>query len=281
MIEGREPWIWTKGDADLHEELDGQHLRSQCFEGSFTEHWYQGRGVYGGLSAAVILHAMQQMEPNRSPRTFTLHCPKPVLNKPTIVKTEIEYRGGKVTHLSGRLLQKGEDDTYTMVAFASASFGEARSFNRNYPAEVAPQAPRPHEVVEVPKESPIMPAFCKHFTYRFCLDALPYTGDKIAALGGWIDLREDYVLSFPYIATLLDAWPPAVFSTLKAPLRAASIDFTYHFLCNEQQLVSLEKPFLYRGKQFSLADGYAEERNWLWDAKGLPVGTARQLYAIG
>ena len=99
-------------------------------------------------------------------------------------------------------------------------------------------------------------------------------------IGGWCRFRADYSITYPYIAALLDSWPPALFPTLKAPQRAASVDFSYHFLCPPEKLRTLQLPFLYKGEVISLYEGYAEERNWLWDRNGSAVAVARQLYAI-
>ncbi|MAD61651.1 MAG: hypothetical protein CMH49_09125 [Myxococcales bacterium] len=262
------PWQWQRESYDS----DSSILVSS---GSFDESWYQGRGVFGGLSAAIILQGMIELEPLRSPRTFTLHCVAPILAGDAKLFVKCERRGAKVSHLSARLL----DTNQRVLAFASASFGEARSFSKHIAALAAPDAPLPNQVEEVPKDLEIMPAFCRYFSYRFCLDHLPYTQAKEATMGGWCQLRQNLPISYPYLACILDAWAPAVFPTLTAPIRAASVDFTYHFLCNREELLNLELPFLYRGEVLSLSDGYAEERDYLWDRKGKAIATARQLYA--
>jgi acyl-CoA thioesterase len=270
MSEQKPPWIWQK--TAMGTFVDHKII----FTGEFDESWYQGRGVFGGLTAAVILQAMIELEPHRPPRTFTLHCLAPVLAKRGEVRVTCERRGAKVSHLSARLLQEGGKT----VALASASFGEARTYQSIRPSLAAPKAPRPNQVEEVPKDLPMMPSFCQYFSYRFCLDGIPYTQSEEAAMGGWCDLRKDFTLSYPYLATVLDAWPPAICPTLQGPMRAATVDLTYHFFCSPTTIHTLTPPFLYRGEIFSLYDGYAEERDCLWDANGVPIASARQLYAI-
>lgn len=263
------PWQWQV------EELDLDAMRI-VLSGYFDESWYQGRGVFGGLSAAIILQGMIELEPNRNPRSFTLHCAAPIKAGPAKLFVNCERRGAKVSHLSARLL----DSQQQVLAFASASFGETRPLKQEIQAPPPPVAPLPEEVAEVPKTLPIMPAFCQYFSYRFCLDYLPYTQAQQASIGGWCELRQPLDLSFPYIACILDAWAPALFPTLKAPIRAASVDFSYHFLCSREELSALALPFLYRGEVLSLYEGYAEERDFLWDKDGKPIASARQLYAF-
>jgi acyl-CoA thioesterase len=259
------PWVWT-----TKHHTSTSHTR----QGDFDKSWYQGRGVFGGILASLILDTMIAIEPNRTPRTFTLHCCAPALIGAGEVRADIERRGKRVTHLTGRLT-----GVNGVIAFATATFAAPRHVDLTLPAESAPEVPSPEGVSELPLDTPMMPDFCRHFSYRFCIGGHHFQGLKTPVMGGWCDFRSPYEVSAPMVATLLDAWAPACFVSLKAPTPAASVDFSYHFLTSEWS--TLERPFLYRGEVHSLADGYAEERDHLWDAKGRPVAVARQLIALG
>ena len=131
-MSSHEPWKWQLIDNNLQTQQES----SKSFTGFFGEEWYQGRGVFGGLTAAVLLEAMLVEEPLRSPRSFTIHCTSPVISGEAVVQVFTEHRGKKVTHLSGRLLQKNNDQNgefSRVVAFASASFGDKRSFLKDFP----------------------------------------------------------------------------------------------------------------------------------------------------
>lgn len=260
------PWRWP-----VIELVAGSHA---LLEGEFTQPWYQGRGAYGGVLAALCVHAMELVEPARALRTFTLHCLNPALVGPARVKAELLSRGGRVSHLRAQLWA-GE----TPVGHASATFALPRKSGLMRGAEPAPHVPPPHEVPEVPAGIPFVPEFTKQLSYRYCIGALPYSGAQTPVLGGWCDFRAGFEVDYPMIAALLDIWPPAMFASLKAPLVAASVDFSYHLLSAD--LSALKRPFLYKGESRSIVDGYAEERDWLWDANGTPVAVARQLIALG
>ena len=271
------PWRWPSEFSSAEEGI-GTRITAK---GSFNRSWYQGRGVYGGLSAALALEMMSRLEPERAPRSLTLFCCAPALSGATSVEATLERRGGRVSHLSARIYNESEgEDSRSVVAFAGASFGTPRGLDFSTPAISPPEAPPPEDVPEVPIDLPMMPAFCQHFVYRFCLDGLPYSGHSIPALGGWCDLRAPGPITYPLIAALLDAWPPAVFAALRGPSVGASLDFSYHFLVTPEQLGELERPFLYRGEVSHASEGYLEERDWLWDRRGVLVATARQLIAV-
>jgi len=260
------PWRW-----ELVERDEG---RSLTLEGPLTEAWFQGRGVYGGVLAALSVYAMQQLEPDRPPRTLTLHCPNPAPVGRGRVQASLVSRGGRVSHLRAELWS-GE----TPIGVATATFALPRKSGLSQAAEAPPDVPAPEAVPEVPQGLPIVPIFTEQLSYRYCVGGLPYSGAEEPVTGGWCDFRAGFEVDYPMIAALLDIWPPAMFASLKGPLPAASVDFSYHFLATE--LSALERPFLYRGEVLSIVDGYAEERDTLWDAQGRPVAVARQLIALG
>lgn len=264
------PWLWreshaTSGEIELHGELD--------------QSWYQGRGVFGGITAAAILKSMLCLESDRSPRSLTVQCVAPAVAGPAKVMTRREHEGKRVSHLSSRLYC-GHHDQEKLVALAYASFGSFRSAEHELEPQAPPSLPDPNKVPEAPF-LPSMPAFCQHVSYRYCLGGFPYSGHAEPKLGGWCDLKDAGPVSLPYLAALLDAWAPALLPTLQQPMRAASIDFSYHFYVKPSEVEQLQRPFMYVGEVISIVDGYAEERDLLWDASGRPVASSRQLIALG
>lgn len=258
-----------------------------AFEGELTEDWYQGRGVFGGVQAALLLRAMEalieQQSPGRPPRTLTVRCLAPATAGRARVEAQVDRAGGRVTHLSATLrrapTEGGADPEGDLIATATATFALPRESALTHPAEPAPPAPPPEEVREVPVDMPLMPRFTRHLSFRFCLGSPPYARAVTPELGGWFDLRAPTPLDFPTLAALLDAWPPAHFASLRSPMTAASVEFSYHFLVSD--LLVVERPFLFLGRSLSVVDGYSEERGWLWDRGGRAVAVARQLVALG
>jgi acyl-CoA thioesterase len=276
------PWLWRALNSGPSHELTPAQV---SYEGHFDKAWYQGRGAYGGVVAAVAMRAMQRLCPHRPPRTFTMHFTSPALEGPGAASAQVVSEGGKVTHLSAQVklgsqttAEQGEEGA--LVAFASATFAQARESELHYAPADAPQAPHYSSIPEVPFE--LMPptlAFTRFVSYRFALGQPPLSRAPKAVVGGWCDFKGEPPLDFPLLAALLDVWPPAIFSTMSRFTRAASVDLTYHFFV--QELSTLKRPFLYHGEVLSMVDGYAEERNVLWDAEGTLIASARQLIAVG
>jgi acyl-CoA thioesterase len=279
------PWLWRALNSDASDELP---LAQVSYEGHFSKAWYQGRGAYGGVVAAVAMRAMQRLCPHRPPRTFTMHFTAPALEGPGAASAQVVSEGGKVTHLSAQVRlgvqttgeQAEQAEQGALVAFASATFAQERESKLHYAPASAPQAPHYSSIPEVPFE--LMPptlAFTRFVSYRFALGQPPLSRAPKAIVGGWCDFKGEPPLDFSLLAALLDVWPPAIFSTMSRFTRAASVDLTYHFFVEE--LSALKRPFLYHGEVLSMVDGYAEERNVLWDAEGTLVASARQLIAVG
>ena len=249
---------------------------------TLDESWYQARGVFGGLSAALMLEVMSALEPDRAPRSMTVQCVAPALAGPALAVAARERRGGRVTHLSARLYCG--DELSDLCAFAGASFGSPRGSAEllsSLPLELsAPEAPLPKDLSELYHPT-LMPKFAQHFIYFPCIGGGIFSGDSSPTIGGWCDLRAPGPVTYPLIAALFDAWAPAVFASLTRPLIAASVDFSYHFMVTPEELSALERPFFYRGEVTLGAEGYLEERDVLWDRRGKLVATARQLIAVG
>ena len=140
-------WEWSKTDHRTSDR-SAQPAKQLITIGELDRSWYQGRGVFGGFTAALILDAMIQLEPQRPPRSFTVFCSAPALAGPARLVTQLEQRGNKVSHLSARLYGSqatssidNQNEPSSLVVFAGASFGHDRNLSFSVSAEPAPPAP--------------------------------------------------------------------------------------------------------------------------------------------
>lgn len=250
------------------------HSDTVSYTKDLHEEWYQGRGVYGGVIAALLMNATHSLADDWTPRTLTVHFCAPAKAGTCQVHASVIQSGKKVKHVQGTIIGKEG-----VIATALATFARSRECHYTYPATKAPTAPVPEDVLELPINAPMMPSFCQFLSYRFCLHGIPYSGSDIPALGGWSDFRSEYQQDHAYFCALLDAWAPAVFSSLTEFTVAATVNLTYHFL--QSDLSQLQGPFLFSGEVTSMSEGYAEEQDFLWDRHGVPIATARQLVALG
>lgn len=239
--------------------------------------WYQGRGAFGGVVAGSLLEAMTAVvsDKRRRPRSLTVHFCAPAGAGKHALEVRVERAGSRVTHMSGRLL-----DGDKVVGLASATFAAPRDAPLSFQDAKAPVAP-PFETVPAVTNTALMPTFCQHFEYRYCLGHVPFAAAEEAHLGGWIRPRSHERLSSTLAVGLLDAFPPAAFAKADGLLQAASVDMTVHFF----EPLPLENGHkdgraLVDARSRVCAGGYAEELAELWSEDGLLLAQCRQLVAL-
>lgn len=244
--------------------------------GELDESWYQGRGAFGGLIAALFVKAFRArvVDPARVPRSLTVHFAAAAVAGPVELHTTIEREGSRVSSLSGRLLQHGK-----VMCFATATFAAPREHVIEYDRLAMPDAPPP-EGIEVARHF-MMPVFTQHFDMRFAFGSMPFSGATVPELGGWIAPRQPMICDAAMAVALLDSFPPAAMALASTPIAGASIDFTMSLFA-ELPLPNAKPDDQYLLKIVSrLAhQGYTEELRQLWAQNGTYIGECRQLMAL-
>lgn len=247
------------------------------FSFSIDETWYQGRGAFGGVSAAAVLEAMRAVvdDERRRPRSLHIHFCAPLEAGKHVIDVRVERLGSRVTHLGARILADGK-----VACLASGTFAATRDATLSYGDAKAPEAP-PFETVPPVGPSPLLPAFCQHFEYRFCLGHLPYAGADEAHLGGWVRPRSHDPLDYALATALLDAYPPAALTRADSIAPAASVDLTVDFF-EALPLDSGHKDgrALLSTRSRYAGGGYADELAELWSEDGRLLAQCRQLVAL-
>jgi acyl-CoA thioesterase len=241
------------------------------------ESWYQGRGAFGGVAAAALLEAMTAVvdDERRRPRSLTVHFCAPLEAGKHAIVAHVERFGARVTHLGARVLTDGK-----VACLASATFAATRDATLSFHDAKAPLVP-PFDTVPPVGKSPLLPAFCQHFEYRFCVGHLPYGGADEARTGGWIRPRSHERLDYTLATALLDAYPPAVLARAGSLTPAASVDLTVDFF----EPLPLERGHkdgraLVDARSRFCGGGYADELAELWSEDGRLLAQARQLVAL-
>jgi acyl-CoA thioesterase len=191
------------------------------------------------------------------------------------VRVTLERVGKLVAYVTARVEGAGG-----VIALASATFGAARARAPEYVDVKPPEVPPPHEVQPVPEDVP-MPTFCQFFEYRYCLGAAPYSGAQVAEVGGWVRPRVPEALDAPLCVGLMDAYPPAVLSTVEGPRPAASVDFTLDFFHTlPRPGTRADAHYLRTGRSRVSAEGFADDHQELWTEDGVLLAQCRQLVAV-
>ncbi|MBX3272126.1 MAG: thioesterase family protein [Sandaracinaceae bacterium] len=243
------------------------------FSGELTEDWYQGRALYGGLTAAILVRAMEAHADGRPLRTVHTTFCAPATAGPAEVLTEVVRAGRSAAFVRATMVRDGE-----ALAIATATFArERRSFAERF--EPPPLVLPPLDSVESGPPALYLPSFCRYFEFRQALGYASFSGAPEAHVGGWCRLREGPVQAEPALAPLfLDSWAPAALSRHPRWAPCASIDI---FVQLHRVLDGEPLDWLGYEARSALSDsGYADEHATLYDAEGRTIATARQLIAI-
>src|SRR5581483_10650071 len=89
------------------------------FAADVSPDWRAGRGPHGGYLAAMILRALTLTvdDPERAPRSLTIHYARAPEPGPVEIGTTIERAGRSLSTLSARMEQDGR-----LIALALAAF---------------------------------------------------------------------------------------------------------------------------------------------------------------
>lgn len=247
------------------------------YHGQIDASWGQGRALFGGIQAALLVRACEAAldDPERRLRTFQMAFCRACQPDGVEVSARLERGGRYVSHLSARLSQDGET-----VATALAVYGRDRDDPLAVEGAEPPVLPPPEELVRVEPRPPI-PVFTGHFDMRFVPGTQPYAGGDRAEVEGWVRFLEPEPLDAAAMAALLDVWPPSILTVLAPPRASASVDLRYDLL---QPLplagAAPDDFYAFRCRILHWSAGHGVDEGELWTRDGRPVARVRQLRVI-
>lgn len=245
------------------------------YAATLDESWYQGRGAYGGLVAALLGRALEaEVGTDRAARTLSVGFCAPATAGAVEVEVRIERAGRNVTQATARMA-RGD----ATIATAIATFARSRASETDWNAAPMPPMPPPDEVPDGP-EALYIPAFCRHLELRQALGPAPFTGGADARVGGYCRFATPTAPDLATVAGLVDAWPPAVLGLRPAWSPAASVDMTITLLAPLPLGPVDHAWYAFDARCGRAADGYADETATLWTSDGRPIARVQQLIAI-
>jgi acyl-CoA thioesterase len=232
------------------------------------EGWWIQRGPNGGYLAAIVLRAVlaEVADPERTPRSITLHYLRPPVAGPCDVRVVVERAGRGLTTVTARLRQGDQDCILAIAALGVAREGPALD-EHPMPAVAPPdELTRADGVPGIPIRD--------RYDARQAIGTPPFQYGDEALTGGWIRTVDDDPIDEVLVVALTDAWPPAVFSRMEVPLGVPTIDLTVHF-----REVPPRAPgwALVRFRSTLAVDGYVEEDGEVWSSDGRLLAQSRQL----
>jgi acyl-CoA thioesterase len=247
--------------------------------GEVPAEWMQGRASFGGIVAALGLRALRTaLGDGRAPRSIHTSFFGPLGPGPARVSVEIVRRGRFVTH--GRAEIRQGEKSRALQAQVTATFADDRDSDVVVDAPTRPARPGPEGLVDLPYIEGVVPAFTRAFAFRWTDGAVPFSGAKVAGLGGWCRHRTDPGTD-PYVALLglLDAWPSPVVAMFERPAPASSVSWSSMFY-DVPAVVDAEQWWWYGSEAVAAGHGYAGMRASLYGPSGRLAATVEQLVAV-
>ncbi|HEV7938944.1 MAG TPA: thioesterase family protein [Solirubrobacteraceae bacterium] len=249
------------------------------FAAEIASGWRAGRGPHGGYLAAMLLRALTAAvdDPERTPRSLTIHYTRAPDPGPIAIRTVIEREGRSLSTLSARMEQGGRVTALALAAF-SVPWRSPGANELPMPELGPPDEQR----VSTPKLFKGAPEFTDHLVMQPRVGAIPFSGSGAPMrIGGWIGLPEERPVDALSLALFCDAWFPPSFIALDQPAISPTIDLTIHFrqsmsACDCDPAALCLSVFDTR----LLFDGLFEEDGVIWAPDGTVLAQSRQLGII-
>jgi acyl-coenzyme A thioesterase PaaI-like protein len=275
--------------AELSREGGGEQPPRAEFSAEISPDWRAGRGPHGGYIAAILMRALiaAVAEPQRSPRSLTIHYARAPEPGPVRIVTSIERAGRSLSTLSARMEQDGRLITLALAAF-SVPWSAPEVAELAMP-RVAPPDP------EIRPGVPLFagaPPFTRHLVVQGRIGAMPFTGsDQPMEVGAWLGLAEPRAIDAISLAFFSDALFSPPFIRLREPATTPTIDLTVHFrkplapapappsigVGNVSQAAAEHELCFARFRSGLIQDGFFEEDGVIWAADGTVLAQSRQL----
>ena len=238
------------------------------FRAAIPADWAQGRTAYGGLSAALALHAAMQAEPDLPPlRSAQIAFIGPLAGDVTVTATKLR-RGRNAAFIQADLVSEaglGFRATFVFMApLASAIAHDTAARATRLPP--APDA----ELYTGPDDF-----FTGNFNFLDIKD-----GAGPAEWLRWARLRaREGLHPMVELMAIGDALPPAAFKLLENRLvPLSSLNWQINFLT--AQPATQDGWWLLHAHADMARDGYSSQRMTIWNAAGEPIAEAMQGVAI-
>jgi acyl-coenzyme A thioesterase PaaI-like protein len=235
------------------------------------EDWLQGRSVFGGLQAALLLAAMRTRVPDVPLRTLQVTFFAPVPGGRMAARAQVVRSGKSATHAEARIV-----DGDATLALAVGVFGVARPSS----VAVVPVQPAvPGEAIAVLQHGPALPAFTQHFRARWLRGVPPFSRDRGTEHVLEVDLDEEGRATEAHVLAIADFIPPIGLSHLASPAPGSTLTWMIEMLADRFDALPLRR-WRVDATMAAARDGYTSQSIVLWGPGGEPVALGRQSMVV-
>jgi acyl-CoA thioesterase len=221
-------------------------------------------------------------DPQRSPRSLTIHYARAPQPGPVSILARIERQGRSLSTLSARMEQDGK-----LIALALAAFSVPWSAPEVLELPMPDVAPPDQEQRAGAPLFKDAPPFTRHIVIQPRIGAVPFTGsEKPMEIGSWLGLAERRAIDAISLAFFSDALFSPPFIRLREPATTPTVDLTVHFrkplapasIGNDARVQQPEDELCFaRFRSGLIQDGFFEEDGVIWAADGTVLAQSRQL----
>lgn len=245
---------------------DGEH---SVFEA--PESWGQGRTLFGGLQAAMLVAAMRVQVGAEIPlRSLQVTFIGPVPAGTVRVTARVLRQGKSAIHVQAQTVgNEGVGCT------AVAVFGRARASQLAF-APAWPGADAPPEQGKPNRYIPnITPEFIQYADQRFVRGGYPFSGQREPRSQTWVRYPAEPATTESVLIAIADTIPSPAIHTLKKFAIASSMTWTLEFLTSNFTAAP-DAWWLMDAEASSASDGYVFQTATLWSSDQRAIALSRQ-----
>ena len=221
--------------------------------------WQSLTGIHGGFLTAVAVRAATGHASGRALRTATTTFLRSTRPGPASLTVSTLREGRSRSTLQVDVVQDGHATATTRMTFVGAVTGE--TWETPSPPTLAP--------VEacVPLRPPEAALHFGHATAMLDPAYEPFSSGPVARVAGYVRPLEPRPIDEPWLAMILDWFPPSPFTHTAPPVGGPSVDYTVHVHRTAPRLRPGEWLSAELGCDIS-SDGLALERGTVRDGDG-------------
>lgn len=241
------------------------------FQCKASEHYEANTGMFGGLTAALLLNAVtQDGRASGSPSALTVNYVKRIAPGSDLqIRTYLVGGGRSITHWRSEITIQGSHD---VMAFASVILANRRESNQH--AEwVMPSVPAP--VPDFPFSPP--GSFGQQMQISPVTGFPPFRQPDTKSIS-WVKERSGRAIDAVQLTYLSDVYPPRIWYTGSEPRPSATLTLSVYFHATPQQLDSLGDDYILSEVTGTQAEHstMGSQAN-LWSSKGELLATTEQM----
>ena len=242
--------------------------------------WGQGRSIFGGLTAALVLVHIESNNDltGRDLRTINIHfCGAVIADVPCEFRHRVLSRGRSVVQIEGQLLQEGEVKTEIVACFSAQ---RVSAIEVEFPNKQFPVAAADTKEIDFDFKQTSVPHFVRYFDLRQTNDNLPFTGSDQSLINGWMRYsRPSEALNDASILALIDAWPPAILPMMSSRAPSSSITWNVEFM-HPRTTLEVEAMLYYECMAMQAGQGYAHTEAKIYHPNGQLLALSRQMVGV-